>query len=325
MEYSQRYDNSLDFSPAFKEFASKLAERLIDTYGIRDKEVIEIGCGKGHFLTLLCELGHNRGTGFDPSYEGARMQSSCPERISYIQDIYCERYTHYRGDLICCRHVFEHIPEPIPFLSMVRRTIGERREAVTYFEVPNARFILEQLSVWDIIYEHCSYFSRESLAFVFRKCGFQILREDDAYGGQFISLEARLAAGAPPEATPEELSALTRTIDRFSEVVRARTEFWRERLKQMVSQRKKVVLWGGGAKAVSFLNMLQVTDPIPYVVDINPHKQGMHLAGTGQKIIAPQFLKEFGPDQIILMNPIYRGEIEQQLRQLGLAPEILEA
>jgi 2-polyprenyl-3-methyl-5-hydroxy-6-metoxy-1,4-benzoquinol methylase len=325
MQYTQRYDNSLDFSPAFQEFARQLAVRLIETYGIRDKDVIELGCGKGHFLTLLCELGNNRGTGFDPSYEGARMQSACPDRITYIQDIYCEQYTHHRGDLICCRHVFEHIPNPAPVLSMVRRTIGDRHEAITYFEVPNVRFILEKLSIWDIIYEHCSYFSQESLSYVFRKCGFQILREQAAYAAQFLSVEARLADDATSNTAPEDLAELTGMVHQFSEQVRNRTSLWRLRLDRIEQEGKRVALWGGGAKAVSFLNMLKVTDSIPVVVDINPHKQGMYLPGTGQKIVGPEFLKEFQPNEIILMNPIYRREIEEQLRQLGVAAKIVEA
>src|SRR6266550_5771338 len=52
LEYSQQYDNSLDFSPVFQDYARRLAHRLIDTYDIRGKDVVELGCGKGHFLTL---------------------------------------------------------------------------------------------------------------------------------------------------------------------------------------------------------------------------------------------------------------------------------
>src|SRR5688572_11226652 len=216
MEYSQRYDNSLEFSPVFQEYARHLARRLIDTYGIRGKEVVELGCGKGHFLTLLCEEGGNRGIGFDPSYEGTRIQSPAAERITYVADFYGEKYTGHHGDLICCRHVLEHIPDPVGFLQMVRRTIGDRHSAVVYFEVPNVRFILEQLSIWDIIYEHCNYFSRESLAALFRRCGFEVLNLQETYGSQFLSLEARLSSNANGTASSAEtLSGLEPAVARF--------------------------------------------------------------------------------------------------------------
>ena len=43
--------------------------------GLRGKDIIEIGCGKGEFLLLLCEMGNNRGTGFDPGFVSERISS----------------------------------------------------------------------------------------------------------------------------------------------------------------------------------------------------------------------------------------------------------
>jgi SAM-dependent methyltransferase len=326
LEYSQQYDNSLDFSPVFQDYARCLARRLIETYDIRGKEVVELGCGKGHFLNLLCEEGGNRGIGFDPSYEGRHMKTSASARITYIQDFYGEQYTQYPGDLICCRHVFEHIADPDKFLSIVRLTIGERRSAVVYFEVPNARFILEKLSIWDIIYEHCNYFSIESLAAVFRHCGFVVLRLEETYGKQFLSLEARIARRGEGAAwAGEDLSTLKAAVERFSEHALRCLQAWKFRLARWRAEGRRTVIWGGGAKAVSFLNMLKVDDAIPYVVDINPHKQGRHLPGTGQRIVAPEFLKEFQPQAVVLMNPMYRQEVESELRALGIVADVVEA
>jgi SAM-dependent methyltransferase len=326
LEYSQRYDNSLDFSAVFQDYARSLARRLIDTYNIRGKEVVELGCGKGHFLTLLCEEGGNYGIGFDPSYEGARTPSAAAARIIYIQDFYGQKYTRHAGDLICCRHVFEHIPDPIGFLSLVRQTIGERASTVVYFEVPNVRFILENLSIWDIIYEHCNYFSSESLAALFRRSDFMILRLEETYGAQFLSLEARIGGSVDNGAsTRGDLSNLAAAVERFSEQILTRLQSWNSRVARWHAEGRRVVIWGGGAKAVSFLNMLKITDAIPYVVDINPRKQGLYLAGTGQRIEPPEFLKEFRPETVVLMNNIYRNEVEDRLRALEVAAEILRA
>lgn len=323
LEYSQRYDNSLDFSPVFQEYARSLARRLIGTYDIRAKDVVEIGCGKGHFLSLLCEEGGNRGFGFDPSYEGDRFAGPASDRITYVQDFYGEKYTGQAGDLICSRHVFEHIPDPLGFLGNVRRTIGGRRSAIIYFEVPNVRFILEKLSIWDILYEHCNYFGRESLGGIFRRCGFEVLRLEEVYGEQFLGIECRLADGVGTQPTGEPLSGLAAEVEKFGGRAQARMQTWTARLAEWEGAGRRVALWGGGTKGVSFLNMLKVYDAIPYVVDINPYKQGRHLPGTGQQIVGPSFLQEFQPEIVILMNPIYRGEVEAEVRKMGLAAEVL--
>ena len=178
----------------------------------------------------------------------------------------------------------------------VRRTIGEREATVVYFEVPNVRFILEGLSVWDIIYEHCNYFGRESLAYLFRFCGFEVLRLEEAYGGQFLSIEARLKNGDSMAVQVGDVSQLVSVAHDFATQVERRSRSWRRRLEEMSRRKQKVVIWGGGAKAVSFFNMLKIGDEVPYIVDLNPHKQGLHVSGTGQKIVPPDFLKVFEPE-----------------------------
>ena len=325
LEYSKRYDNSLDFSPVFQRYAQELARRLVETYDLREKRVVEIGCGKGHFLNLICEEGHNRGIGFDPSYEGDRVQGPAASRITYVQDLYGEKHTEHTGELVCCRHVLEHIGDVLGFLATVKRAIAHSPSTVVYCEVPDARFILEKFSIWDIIYEHCNYFSRESLANLFRRCGFDILRVDETYGGQFLSVEARLdLRGERAPHQDEDVSDLRRLVDRFAGQARDRLASWQQRLTELRQARRKTVLWGGGSKAVSFLNMLGIGDEIPFVVDINPHKQGLFLGGTGQRIVSPDFLKEFQPEVVVLMNPIYRSEVARQLREMGLNVEIVD-
>ena len=46
------------------------------------------------------------------------------------------------------------------------------------------------------------------------------------------------------------------------------------------------------------------------------------MAGTGQLVVAPSFLKEYQPDLVVIMNPIYKNEIMRDLNAIGLNPEI---
>ena len=47
------------------------------------------------------------------------------------------------------------------------------------------------------------------------------------------------------------------------------------------------------------------------------------MAGTGQKIVPPDFLKEYRPHTVIIMNPVYRSEIGAWLTSVGLTSELL--
>ncbi len=165
LQYEQPYDNSLFFSPRFQEYAHWQAERLIHTYHIFQKNIIEVGSGKGDFLALICDIGDNRGVGFDPSYTHTPGNRLLSERVEFIADYYSESYADLPVDLICSRHTLEHIDQPAEFLSSIRRTIGERIQTVLFLEVPNFDYSLRETRPWDILYEHCSYYSIPSLSF----------------------------------------------------------------------------------------------------------------------------------------------------------------
>jgi SAM-dependent methyltransferase len=329
LEYSQRYENSLDHSSVFREYVRDLARRLIHTYGIVNKRVLEIGCGKGHFLSLLCEEGANSGVGFDPSYVGERVRHSGRGSIEYHKDFYGDNHASKTGDLVCCRHVFEHIENPADFLAIVHRMINGNRNVIVYFEVPNVRFILNELSVWDVIYEHCNYFSRESLAYVFKRAGFDVIRLEESFGGQFLSIEARISIeerdGREKSVYSVKTSELAESVDAFSLNVSARSRPWIERLDLWRTDKTRAVIWGGGAKTVSFLNMLPVNETITLVVDINPSKQGLYIPGSGQEIVAPEILEDYQPGAVILMNPIYKREVEQELDEMKINASVIDA
>jgi SAM-dependent methyltransferase len=325
MEYSQAYENSLHFSPRFQRYAESLAVRLVERYDLHGKDIIEIGCGKGDFLILLCKLGDNRGIGFDRSYVPDPDTHMVTGQVTFVQDFYSERYADCRADLICCRHVLEHIQSPRDFVSSVRRSIGRRTDTIVFFEVPNALFTLRDLGVWDLIYEHCSYFGPSSLARLFALCGFDVCDLAETYAGQFLCLEAVPREGiADLTAGPcGDLEGMSAHVAAFADQYRRKVETWERRLEQMAQAGRRVVVWGAGSKGVSFLNTLKIREQVEYVVDVNPRKHGMVVAGTGQGIVPPEFLRDYQPEVIVVMNAVYETEIRRLVESLGLVPEIL--
>jgi hypothetical protein len=49
------------------------------------------------------------------------------------------------------------------------------------------------------------------------------------------------------------------------------------------------------------------------------------MAGTGQRVVGPEALRDYKPDLVIAMNPIYLAEIGGQLAAMGLDPELVAA
>ena len=325
MEYTQEYENSLHFSAKFQEFATKLAKGLVERHNLYNKDIVEIGAGKGDFLLMMAEMGQNQGWGFDPSYVPDEAYSA--ENVTFVQDFYSEKYTSYEADMITCRHVLEHIEDPDEFIGNVKKAVNGRMDTVVFFEMPNALFTIRQLGIWDIIYEHCSYFTPYSLAYLFRKQGFQVLKVDEVFGGQFVTIEAKLAAGNSNQQPDETavLSQLTEDARAFSANYQQKVDHWAAVMHSIKAKKQKAVIWGTGSKGVTFLNVLDPDQLISYAVDINPRKQGKFVGGTGQKIISPELLRDYQPDVVIIMNANYKEEISNTLTELGIKAEILLA
>ncbi len=136
--YSGRYEETQGFSPTFNHFHDQLANRLIERYDLQGKNIMEIGCGKGEFLTLLCEKGNNKGIGIDPAYVDERNVSPAKDRLTFIKDFYSEKYNHLPADFVCCKMTLEHIPNTSEFIGTLRRGIGDNNDTVVFFQVPDA-------------------------------------------------------------------------------------------------------------------------------------------------------------------------------------------
>jgi len=278
---------------------------------------------------LMKELGNNRVLGFDPSYDSKKNTSATfRSELKIIPEPYSKAHSDYPVDFICCRHVLEHVQNPLEFLKGVRRAIGSQEECAVYFEVPNALYCLEQKGFWDIIYEHCSYFTSESLAKLFLQAGFDPVEVAAHYGNQFLTLEARPVQDRAGRAIDSEwaVPGLSRLAADFHNDYQKTVNSWHKKLSVLFKDNSRIVLWGAGSKGVTFANTLSISHrQIEYIVDVNPRKSGQYIPGTGQKVVEPGFLKEYCPHVIIIMNPIYQTEIRETIEGLGFKPRFLLA
>ena len=241
LSYSSEYEATQGYSSTFNSFHRQLALQLVQQFDLQHKKVIEIGCGNGEFLALLTEMGAAEGIGFDPAYNEGRHPVASSAKLTFIKDYYSENYKNYQADFVCCKMTLEHIRETGKFVDMVRRCIGDRPDTVVFFQVPDIQRILSEQAFWDIYYEHCSYFSRESLGHLFQESGFRILNLYSGYDNQYLMIEAipeepGKASSAP---YPANLQKLTELVELFFTTQQKRLVKWRNRLNEMKQAGKK--------------------------------------------------------------------------------------
>lgn len=318
-EYSGRYEETQGFSPTFSRFHRNLASELIERHDLHARDVMEIGCGKGEFLVLLSQLGENRGVGVDPGAIPERLEGvPGAERVRLIPEYFEPRHCQVEPDFLCCKMTLEHIPETARFIATIRAGLTEAHGTVVFFQVPETRRILQHCAFEDIYHEHCSYFTEASLRRLFERCGFDVSRTAIEYDDQYLTIEAIPAAlhtGRVDGLSLDDVAELVRTFPRR---VAAHMDYWRTLVRHAAGAGRKVVLWGSGSKAVSFLTSLGIADEVDCVTDINPNRHNHFMPGTGHLIVPPADLPGRDPGLIVVMNRIYGDEIEECVRAMGL-------
>lgn len=321
LSYGASYDNTQHCSALFDSHLDALADTLLKRHGDQPAVFVEVGCGSGHFLHKLIarsELAH-RGIGFDPSYRGPAH--TMDGRLTFHTRFYDASCSDIAADSVICRHVIEHVADPLALLRAVRQALRNAPHARVYFETPCVEWMLKNQVIWDFFYEHCSLFSACTLAYAFEQTGFQVRAVRHLFEGQYLWLEA--TPDAPSDRTPNA-HALCQLAQDYQQAERREIAHWRETLARYAAL-GKLALWGAGAKGATLAHLL---DPdgelIDCLVDINPQKQGRFIPATAHPILAPHALPERGVTHAVLMNPNYRAEIESLLREQAIPLTLIE-
>lgn len=311
--YGDSYDNSLFFSSVFREFAEDQMEQLIRRNSLHKNFIVEIGSGGGDYIEILCKKTDSKGLGFDPC---STKRVSDDGRVCYINNSFKKELVTQQPDYIVCRQTLEHLFDPKQLLQEIR-SILLRNQGRIFIEVPNGLYLIKHSSVWDLIYEHVSYFTPSSIKKLLVDSGFEIVGFREDFEGQYLSVEAK--PGMDKIRSSENVE---HEIMAFSEKSREVIQHYLDKISQLNNQWKKIAIWGAGSKGVMFLNLADKNRNVQYCIDINPNKKGKFIPGTAQKIVQPGFLKVSPSDVIFIMNKIYRLEIQDTLESMNNPAEI---
>ncbi|MCA1650452.1 MAG: class I SAM-dependent methyltransferase, partial [Acidobacteria bacterium] len=222
-------------------------------------------------------------------------------------------------------YTLEHIRPTAEFMRMVRRVIGPRKDTLVFLEVPDMTRVLRERAFWDVYYEHCTYLTAGSLARLFRSTGFEIIELVRDFADQYLWVTARPVDSVTKASLPieDDLKATTADVDLYSEHASRDIAAWRDRILDFAASGRKPVIWGAGSKAVALLTTCGIEAEVEYLVDINPHKAGKFLPGTGHPVVSPEHMRHYEPGVVVAMNPVYIDEIRARLDASGVSAEVL--
>ena len=320
--YGSKYDNTQHISPAFQAHLESLRAYLTENRGVRNCRILEVGCGDGYFLKSLVsdEILGNVGYGFDPSYRGP--DSEFGGRLLFKRDYYGPDFAYIRPDIVILRHVIEHIADPMDLLLTIKAAFSGPGSLRVFFETPDVEWILRNSVIWDFFYEHCSYFSEESLSRALVALGFRVDEVRKVFGGQYLWAEATLTTSRESiivEAKAKELFGLAMDFARDEALL---IETWTQKVNRLALA-GGVAIWGAGAKGVTLANLIDSECRIvTCVVDLNLNKQGGYIPGTGHPIVGYLDLPRLAVRSAVLVNPEYHRENLILLKGAGIEIQI---
>jgi SAM-dependent methyltransferase len=325
--YDRQYNNRVP-SAVMNRYYEEISDYLFHKYNLLSGSIVDVGCGKGTFLKILFHKYEQlNGIGIDPSYEDV-FEDALDGRLTFIRSFFKSDHLHSRPALLVCRHVLEHIFDLKAFLESIHTALDAWLPVPFFIEVPDLNWIIKNNAFWDFCFEHCNYFTENTIADCLRLNGFEINKISPAFGGQYLWVEGFIEPSTPLKQTPSKSPGqmLTRRLQDYYLKEQQTVSRVHGYLKRKKLDNYKIVIWGMATKGVLFNYLIdRDSQLVDYCIDINQDKQGKYLPCTAKLISDPSCIAKMpGRLMIVIMNPNYRNEIIAQCKEYKIKAEFID-
>lgn len=318
-----RYLSSVSLTKHFKSYASWLDQH----YGVKEKQILEIGSNDGVLLSPLKELGANA-MGIDPAVnvvEVARKRG-----LTVINDYFStdaiEKYDlTAKFDYIISNNAFAHITDITGVVKGLQLAL--KQDGFFIFEVHYLEKLISEKQ-WDNIYhEHIYYYSLNALKNLLAPYGLVIVD----------FLEIPIHAGsirvvAQKKENPKLSEAVTKQFQKEIDLGLTSLSFYKDyavevsehivAFKALLAEEhkkgKKIAGYGASGRANMFCNILGMSSKdVAFIVDESPERCGRYIANTDIPIVSKEHLLQSDIDTVIIFAWNYSKMIIEKLTEQG--------
>jgi 2-polyprenyl-3-methyl-5-hydroxy-6-metoxy-1,4-benzoquinol methylase len=284
-------------SEVIKDFKTRQFADFLRKYSLHGRKILEIGCGRGEFLSLLSPL-DVKAYGLEYSESAV---AECVKNGLHVSRGYLDRDTGtlangpFDGFLLLM--FLEHMPEPNVALRAIYDNLADN--AVGLVEVPNFDMVLRNKLFSEFIGDHLLYFTKETLQTTLQLNGFDVMEYDEVRDDYVISVVVKKRSRLDISHFHDYQVKIKTDIDAYLNRFAA----------------KRVAVWGAGHQALAIIALTGIAGRIRYVVDSAPFKQGKYTPATHLPIVAPEALHSDPVDAVIIMAASYSDEVAGIIRK----------
>lgn len=325
--FTDDYAYFSSFSSSWLAHSRRYVDAMISRFGLGAHSMVtEIAANDGYLLQYVKAAGVPC-YGVEPTASTA--QAARDRGIDIVQRFFGvalgdELAEQGRAaDLIAANNVLAHVPDINDFVSGFTAML--KPQGVATFEFPHLLRMVQESQFDTAYHEHYSYLSLTAVLRIFKANGLSVFDVEplSTHGGSLRVYAQRTDTGNHA-LTPE----VARTLGEEQQAGMMGPEFYSrlqqqaERVKNdllalLVELRrggKRIAAYGAAAKGNTLLNFAGVRpDLLPYVVDLNPAKQGKYLPGSHIPIVAESHLREDQPEYILILPWNLKTEVSEQL------------
>lgn len=324
--FNSDYKYFSSYSSSWLEHCKRYVSMIVKKLNLNsESRVVEIASNDGYLLQYFKEYDISP-LGIEPSNSTAEVAIS--KGIRTIIDFFGVNLAtkmvkeNQKADLIIGNNVLAHVPDIADFIQGVKILLDS--DGTATFEFPHFLNII-RFNQFDTIYhEHFSYLTILALNQMFYDNGLKIydIEKLNTHGGSLriyvTHLENKIEVSKNVQMIIKEENDsgldIVDTYRLFSENIIELKLSVVSKLIELRQAGKNIVGYGAAAKGNTLLNYFGIKpDLISYVVDANPHKQGLFLPGSLIPIYSPDMIKETRPDYVVIIPWNIKDEIEKEL------------
>lgn len=327
VDYYRDVIRSGGFSTTMVELRKRQYSHFIEFCGLEGKKIIEVGCGRGEFLSVL--------TGFPVGAFGIEHREDLVEIAVRDGLEVWEGFTETEDlelagpsarppyDAFLSFNFLEHQPDPVTMLRCIYRNLAD--DGVGLITVPSLEYILQYDGYYELIRDHLAYYTFDTLRNLLNICGFRVLEEEMVNRDTLSVIVKKIPdfefgtakEGQRTACSPVDVTGLKNSQSIITDEVNGLVS-------RLHGQGKTLAVWGASHQGFTLAATTKLGDKVSYIIDSAPFKQGRFAPASHLPIVSPDYAAGHPVDAVLIVAPGYTDEIAGIIRQrFGPETEIL--